>query len=587
MTGIFVRHKIDTLTNDGGLSIGFDGRIDNRQELCAATGLPGDSSDDLVTLAAYELWTDKCLPKLLGDFAFVIRDDRRGRILCARDPVGIRPLYYYCDGKILIAASELRHVLTGIDGDCSINEGMVAEYLACSLSNNEETLWKSIYRLPPGHSLTVAAGRMPVARRYFDMNFGNIIRCADDREYASQFLHLLRDAVRCRVDDPKKTGILLSGGVDSSTVAATAASLGAAQAGTFSLVFPGLPCDETTYIQQVNEKLHFHGQCFAPKQYPILFYANQASHYSDFPDYPNGAMCHGLRELASANGVDVLLTGLGGDEWLMGSYYHYADLIKRLRFTELWSEVRGRADAAGRAPSIRPVIRFGVLPLIPGLMRRPLEQQIRGKLVPNWICPVFAARTCLEDRLRTPNHRLRFASHAQEDIWSVLTSPWRLHALELEDRASRASGIEQRHPLSDRRIIEFALALPEQQRWRCKQTKFVQREAMRGLLPEVVRLRRSKAEFSPVFMNTFQAGGGVRLFEKRDLAAGWINNSVVVQKYNEMQRLYHDRNPQYTRHSCPLWMILGIDLWRQGYITSSCASKQRNSCSMKLPRLSA
>lgn len=580
MPGIFVRYHIDTLSRDRDLLIAFDGRIDNRAEICGYTGAPDSASDEQLALAAYQLWGDNCASRILGDFAFVVRDDRLGRILAVRDPIGIKPLYYHFDGKVLLAASELHQVVKSLDGPCEINEGMAAEYLACGLSNNTETLWRGVFRLPPGHSLTVLANRRLTIRRYFDIDPGKTIRYKDDGEYACHFLHLLREAIQCRATVPEKTGILLSGGVDSSTIAATAASLRCAKAGTFSLVFPGLACDESSYIRQVNERWKLASHQFEPREYSVSFYADQARRYADFPDYPNGAMCHGLRYLARAEGVEVLLTGLGGDEWLMGSHYHYADLMRRFRLGELWSEAQGRAAAAGRQPSIRQIARFGMWPLLPGAIRRPVEARIHGGLVPDWIDRGFARRTCLEDRLRARDDGFRAASHAQADIRGVLTSPWRAHALELEDRATRAAGIEQRHPLSDRRIVEFALALPEQQRWRGNQTKFVQREAMRSLVPESIRLRRTKAEFSPVFMKTFQSSGGVHLFDQRRLVPGWINQPAVVSKYKAMEQLYQDGNPGYTRHSCPLWMILGLDLWRQGISSTEAAATSTEMAAM-------
>jgi asparagine synthase (glutamine-hydrolysing) len=576
----------------GDLCAVMDGRIDNREDLYSAAG--GDGlplpmvTDAHLLLCAYRFWGEDCARRMLGDFAFCIWDRLRRQIFCARDPLGIKPLFYYSNTTTFLAGSEIQQLFTDPAVARDPNEGMVAEYLACALTSPEETLWNGIYRLPPGHSLTVKAGSIVKSgsitkRQYFAIDPERQVRHSSDAEYAEHFLELLREAVRCRLRSHGKAGILLSGGVDSSTVTAVAAGLDRERPDqgkpeTFSLAFPGLPCDETSFIDQVTQKWNLRANFTEPKESPISFYVAQARRYADFPDYPNGAMCHPLRRLARAKGFRVLLTGLGGDEWLMGSYYHYADLLKRFRVMEFGRQVRQRAQAAERF-SWRTVLRYGVWPLLPQAMQRAGETRLQQNQVPGWIDADFARRTCLRDRLRARPEAPDFPTLAQRDLHDVFTSPWRLHALEMEDRASAACGIEQRHPLSDRRVVEFALGLPEEQRWRKDRTKFVLRESMRGLLPEPIRLRRTKAEFSPVFMKTFLAGGGERLFHSRELASGWVNAPAVGQTYQAMEALYRKENPTYARYTCPLWMILGIHLWRNAAFEegpAACRSSQES-----------
>jgi asparagine synthase (glutamine-hydrolysing) len=257
-----------------------------------------------------------------------------------------------------------------------------------------------------------------------------------------------------------------------------------------------------------------------------------------------------------------VLTGLGGDEWLMGSYYHYADLLKACHLGKLWRQLSEDAAASKRRLSARLLLRFGFWPLLPTGLQRMMGQVLSSQRIPSWIDTGFAARTGLSERLRSEPCSPKFHSFAQKDIYQVFASGWRVHALEMEDRSAASLQIEQRHPFSDRRILEFALALPEEQRWKDRQTKYVLRNAMKRFLPESVRTRPTKAEFSSVFIKTFRMNGGKHLFRDLPIAAtGWINQDAVNYKYNQMEAELQSGNPRYTRHACPLWMIFGINLW--------------------------
>lgn len=540
----------------GDYSLVFDGRLDNRAELCAALDEPATGSDARLALAAYLRWSEECAARLLGDFAFILWDRPRRQLFAARDAMGVRPLYWHLAGTTFRAGSEFQQFFTTPEVAHEPNEGMVAEYLACALSTPDETLWKGVYRLLPGHWLVARDGQVRI-RKFYDPDPKREIRYSTDAEYAEHFLELLREAVRCRLRSPHRAGILLSGGVDSSTVAAVAAQVsGGAPPETFSLVFPDLDCDESAYIAEVTRYCDLRSNRITCQDPPPAFYDEQARRYRDFPDYPNGAMCHPLRQAVRARGCRVALTGLGGDEWLMGSYYHYADLLGRLRIAEFARQVRGHARAAGDRFRWRTVLRFGVWPLLPGAIQRAGDRRLARNRVPAWIDAGLARRTSLEDRMRARPATLSFPTLAQRDIHEVLTSPWRVHSLEMEERAAAAHGIEQRHPLSDRRIFEFALALPEEQRWRGDQTKFVLRESMRGSLPERIRMRSGKAEFSPVFLRAFAGTGEV-------LNPEWVNVEQVRAQFAAMEAAYRSGDAGYARYTCPLWMVQGMHVWRR------------------------
>lgn len=148
----------------GDLILTLDGRVDNRDELKAELNAKGlelraDTDAELV-LRAYQAWGEECPQRIIGDFAFVIWDKRNQRFFCARDPMGIRPFYYYVDDRTFLCGSELRQILEHPTVRREPNEGMVGEYLSAVIVDTEETLYRGVFRLPGGHALLVQPGRV-------------------------------------------------------------------------------------------------------------------------------------------------------------------------------------------------------------------------------------------------------------------------------------------------------------------------------------------------------------------------------------------------------------------------------------------
>jgi len=177
--------------------------------------------------------------------------------------------------------------------------------------------------------------------------------------------------------------------------------------------------------------------------------------------------------------------------------------------------------------------------------------------------PQFARRIQLVERLRTEAFSRQSMSFAKEDTYNTATCGWQVHGAEMEERADSWFGLEQRHPLDDWRIIEFALALPEEQRGRRDQTKFVLRQAMRGLLPKTIQQRHTKAEFSVTFARALQCLRGEHLMDSLGIASmGWVDREQVRTMYRQIVQLYRQgQHEGYMTLVVPLWMIFGIELW--------------------------
>jgi len=192
--------------------------------------------------------------------------------------------------------------------------------------------------------------------------------------------------------------------------------------------------------------------------------------------------------------------------------------------------------------------------MVRALMRRPE--------VPGWIGREFARRTGLAERLLQEEYKPKRASYSQKERYSLLTCGWNVHSKEIQDRVNAYHQMEARHPLSDRRIVEFGLALPEEQRRRDGTNKFILRNAGRNLLPPSVHSRRDKAHFAEMFSDQFRALGGGALFESLTIGElGWVNTDRVRLMYRQMEEFSREGFKGPVTYIWILWIIFGVDLW--------------------------
>jgi len=560
------------LTNESGqISLVLDGRVDNRDELKSSLIAGGsvlrDDTDAELVLRSYETWGEGCAVKLIGDFACAIWDGRHRRLFCARDFMGIRPFYYYFDGKSFLWSSEPHALFESPDAPRKPNEGMIAEYLTSYIHDVRETLYQGILRLPPAHYLVVDADGIRF-QRYWDIDPSKSIRYASDEQYTEHFYDLFRESVRSKMRAVGPVASDLSGGLDSSSVVGMAQvlisenSIGCKGFETFSWVFPGRECDESSYIDDVISKWGLIGHKVEPHPARLDRFLEQVALYQDFPGYPNGATVSPLRPLARSRGCRVSLTGEGGDEWTAGTYNHYIDLLFKRSFRQAAREGYQSGGFTGSLDLLRNVIRVCVWPAAPRGLQRMVRALMRKPEVPDWIGREFARRTGLAERLLQEEYKPKRASYSQKERYSLLTCGWNVHSKEIQDRVNAYHQMEARHPLSDRRIVEFGLALPEEQRRRDGTNKFILRNAGRNLLPPSVHSRRDKAHFADMFSDQLRMLGGGAMFESLTIAGlGWVNADRVRLMYKQMEKFAREGFKGPVTYIWILWIIFGIDLW--------------------------
>jgi asparagine synthase (glutamine-hydrolysing) len=522
-----------------------DGRIDNLADLRRALGLTHDVSACAVALAAYRRWGIDAGSQMIGDSVVVIYDEIDRRLVCLRDPMGQRPLFYGTGPRGVVIGSEMQQVIRHPAIPRAINEGVIAEYLTYTPVTMGETLWRHVHRLPPAHALEIV-GRDISVRRFWDFDPAARVRHATSADYDDELRALVAEATACRVRDEDDVGVLLSGGIDSSIVAGlaqarrNASSRSPIQA--FSIAFPGLPCDESPYVDAVVDKWKLplmRENVTLPSRAQL---DHEVDRYLDLPIYPNSLAVDSLRRAAAAMGVRVMLTGCGGDEFFAGNPEYPMDLVRE-----------GQLIAGARA-LVRPFLSDRARQVLkPVFGARPMSYP--------WIRPELAQRVALDDRKR-PAPVPPFPDDEQRELYAIVTSLLQVLGCEIDERAAQAHGLEPAYPLFDRRVAEFGLALPIAERWRGREQKVLLKRALAAYLPPSVAARNDKAEFSSTYVDTLEAFGGGELFTTlRSSDAGWVDGRAIREMYRRMIDLYSRGDGAYIALMGPLFVVAGLEIW--------------------------
>ncbi|MCM2314513.1 MAG: asparagine synthase-related protein [Thermoanaerobaculia bacterium] len=543
-------HPPEAATVDAPL-VAFDGRIDNRSALLDRLGTRAEDCPEEEQLVAALLarFGERILPDILGDFAFAVWNPGERTLLLARDVSGVRPLCYYDDGTTLFFASEMSAIFSLPSFRPVVNERKVAQYLVASMQDRDETVYRGVMRVPPAH-LVVASLRSTSVRRYFDFDVSSTLRYQTDREYAGHFLDLLRESLKARLPEGERCGAELSGGLDSSSIVCTAAALGRSIEA-FSLVFPGLRCDESEEIDLVARHANVKSHRFTPTPRTRDDLDGEIDRIHDVPDAPNGAMHDGVYRQVTSSGIRILLAGLGGDD-LFDAVWNRSAALEALACAEARRWFRdfdaGDLFLGGRDLLARTWM---------GTLVRPIWRRVRPPRGVPWILPATSTLASGDGTSDRQPHEFRTATRLATH--ESATAPWLQYTLECVERSAARRGIALRFPFLDRRIVQFAISVPQEQRSKLGIDRYVVREAMRGILPERTRTRTTKAEFGVVFNRELQ----VVVDDSLELGVldRWVETSVLdgeLRTYLASLR----RDPQaMTQWGWQFWESLAVCAW--------------------------
>ena len=493
---------LPTRVAGGNCQLALDGRIDNREELAAALGI--DLRDELLTDAdlivyAYDKWGVDCLEQLVGDFAFVLWDRRQDHLFAARDQRGFRPLVYARLGQRLVLGSEPRQLVT----HASLPRAVDPLFLACHLTGAAppvgSTPYQGVSEVPPAHYL-LAKGNSIWVREYWRLGPRPTLRYRRRQEYVEHFEATFEKAVASAVRARSAPAVLLSGGLDSSYVLARAAEVSPHVRAYTAFAEGTVGMDEREHSRAVGERLGMPVQ-----EIEVADCWSLSSHYLpdsafDQPHLPMQApLMVRLAEAAHQDGVNVLIDGIGGDEFMSGPSEYLARLIVTGRWGQAGAEARAWARRSS-FPLIR-ILRHGALvPLLPTVLRvgcRALRSRTPLRAPPPWIDAAALRSEGLEGALHlpTPSSSSWGRRDSLRQFWSFHTGvalpmlAWR------ERQASLPLGLEARSPFWDLRVVELALRIPSWLHRSAGQPKALLREAMRPRLPREVVERDDKGIF--------------------------------------------------------------------------------------------
>ncbi|MDD4650596.1 MAG: asparagine synthase-related protein [Methanothrix sp.] len=544
------------------LTIVADARIDNREILLKKLDLSKDTPDCRIILRAYHCWGEHCPKELLGDYAFAIWDDKKKRLFCARDHMGVRPLYYYRgldQGKEIFAfSSEIKALLVLPEVRKTINEEMVANYLAATLSDREITIYKEIKRLPAAHFLMLPG--KPV--RYWRLDPTRTIRLSSDQDYAREFLRIFQEAVRCRIRSAFSIGSTLSGGLDSSSICSLA-SLALFEQGkvlhTYSAIFPDAPkCDETLYINEVLSKGNMQ---------PHFIRADRLSPFSDIDRIfdeldepywmPNLFWKRAICQAAGLSGIRVLLDGFDGDTVVSHGFFLLEEMFRSLNWIDLCRELNGIKKTSRISPG-KLVWSRCIAPLAPAWFAR-IYKKIRKHTEYDCAEPNFnrdfAKRINLKNKL---NVKYTMPRTSQEDMLMTLEDGFLQYLLEVADHIAGAFSVQYGHPFFDKRVVEFCLALPSDQRLRQGYSRWIMRAALEGILPEKVRMRGDKADLSSNFDQRIISVDGDLLNDIATANNHSVWNYASFDKFTDLCSQMRSENFGDTMY---LWAVANLALW--------------------------
>lgn len=544
-------------------TITADARIDNRDELIDLLGLKGDYADEItdssLILKAYHKWGTNCVTKLVGDFAFVIWDCSKQRLFCARDHFGIKPLYYYAKDSVFIFASEIKAILTCSEVPRKLNKVKIADYVIGDFDNTTHTFYQHISRLASGHCLTVTANSFDL-NCYWSLDISKQTHLKSDAAYAREFKRLFIEAVRCRLRAVLPIGSELSGGLDSSAVSCVARNLlqnadEPALLQTFSAVFDDVAeCDEREYINEVLEQGGIQPHYLQGDKRTPLTDIEDIFWHEDEAFYAPGfaAMTWGLCTLAQDRGVRILLNGNDGDSTVSHGFGYLHDLAKEGRWFSLYQEIYGVAkiydeSAWGSfwnyfsAYSVKKHKHFRLLFKASRKIRSLLKfkkQAVKQPEFANSFDAEFAERVNLTERYHNWSKRERNAqTSSKTHHYRLLTQGVQALALEIKDKAAAAFGLEMRYPFWDKRLVEFCLSLPADQKLAKGWTRIVMRRGMEDILPPKIQWRTSKMDFISNFRQGLLVAEKQRLeqllFEESAEIAKYVDLDVLKQKYLE------------------------------------------------------
>jgi len=561
---------------DKSIAVVLNGEIYNYRELRQNLEKRGHSfrseSDTEVLPHLYEEYGDDMMRELNGMFAFALWDSKRRRLLIARDRFGEKPLYWGVFDKTLVFASEPKVLLAHPSVRPALNLRALRQYLSFDYVPAPLSIYEGIEKLPAAHKLVLEDGRISTSC-YWRLNYTTASPVPSEADAAAQLQELLADSVRMRLVSDVALGVLLSGGVESSSIAALAVRASSEAVKTFSISFAESSFDESAYARGVAK---FLGTDHHEERLSANLAANLVSEIGAWMDEPfsdPSLVPTYLLSRFTRKHVTVALGGDGGDE-LFAGYPMYGG--------HRWAEIYNRVPAPLRRGVIEPLVKL--LPVktknlsfdykaVRFVTGAKYDTVARHHIWFGSFTPDEQEQLLSDDALAATDGdiyrqaREMLADCGEKDlIKSMQDLDTRLYLAEdiltKVDRASMAVSLEVRAPFLDPRVAEFAASLPSSYKLHGLKTKYILKKAVDELLPRFVT-RRGKKGFGVPVAEWLK-------FKLRPLARDLLSPERVkragVFNPNFVSRLLDEHERGVANHRKLLWTLLMFELWHESFI---------------------
>lgn len=516
-----IRAQQPLLSKDGNICLVADARIDNRAELIptlmAAGCLPNETpTDDELILAAYQHWQEHCPKHLIGDFAFAIWDGAEQQLFMARDPIGVRQLFYTKVDEAFFFASAIDPVLVAFPQRPPLNRPLLNIFLSGSVGPWVcETVYEGIFRIPPAHTLTLNENGA-TARLYYQFGEASAPEITSDTEWLEAFRALFEDAVRCRLRSVAPVALLVSGGLDSSAIACAAYQLQKQDClppiRMYTSIFEDTPnADEKQYFDAVAAKCPSWPSTRIPSDDLWAFseFGSDNNFPLEEPDiFPLRSHTLALLRVPAADGCRVVVSGALGEGFLGLNTYFEPETIRYISWQDRLLEIEHYRRLTGK-PFSRIIFDAFLRPQLPGTLQRIWRTVRRASSNQR---PWLSREAGLSDPKRHPLMSARLGSEKLDPIAKFIYyqthSAYNITRLSSLGRMGAYAGIEWRYPYLDIRLVEFLLQIPQHLRsWR-GMDRVILRQSMQDVLPKPILGRQSKARFDQLVSRGFARESG-------------------------------------------------------------------------------
>lgn len=559
---------------DQSKAIVFNGEIYNfqnlRKQLLTTGHVFKTQTDTEVIVHAYEQWGKSCVNKLRGMFAFAIWDASNQSIFLARDRLGIKPLYYSLDNSTLAFASEIKALLKVPELSRDLDLEALSDYLSLGYVPGSKSIFKSIRKLPAGHTLLCSRDRDDL-REYWDLSFEPDEQITED-EWCDRIREQLHDAVNLRLISDVPLGAFLSGGIDSSVIVALMAGLCKGPVITSSVGFTLEKYSELEFARKTASFFHtdHHEYTVSPDAVEVV---EKLSWYFDEPFADSSALpTYYVSKIARQN-VTVCLSGDGGDENFAGyRRYFYDRLENQVRsLLPAWFRryiVGSLGDMYPKADWLPQPFRAKTLlsniatdpaeayfcsmsHFLPRMKQAILSDEMRTELREYDTCNIFRehyAHCSSQDPLSRTQY-VDFKTYLVDDILTKV------------DRASMANSLEVRVPLLDHHLVELAAQIPSTLKLKGRSSKHIFKKLARSILPEEIVNREKMGFIMPV---TEWLRKDLRpLVEDTLLNKHFSERGLFRQEY--VHRLWNQHLSGMRDQTQPLWALLMFELWARKF----------------------